>query len=109
MGVYLQVLAAGASDCQDTGAAACHVHSPSPAMRCNECSAGCSHSLLDAMLCSYAVAGYTEHMDERGEVKEPPPFDKVAMDWGEIGARHWFFASLVFHFTGCSLQRADLG
>ena len=32
------------------------------------------------------MAGYTEHMDERGEVKEPPPFDRVAMDWGEIGA-----------------------
>ena len=32
------------------------------------------------------MAGYTEHMDERGEVKEPPPFDKVAADWAEIGA-----------------------
>lgn len=50
------------------------------------------------VFCSYAVAGYTEHMDERGEVKEPPPFDKVAMDWGEIGAQHCF-----------SLLRAALG
>ncbi|EFN55618.1 hypothetical protein CHLNCDRAFT_52245 [Chlorella variabilis] len=32
----------------------------------------------------YSVAGYTEHMDERGEVKDPPPFEKVAEDWGEI-------------------------
>ncbi|PRW58056.1 mTERF domain-containing mitochondrial isoform A [Chlorella sorokiniana] len=36
------------------------------------------------VLLRYAVAGYTEHMDERGEVKEPPPFEKVASDWGEI-------------------------
>ncbi|KAL4421931.1 hypothetical protein ABPG77_007873, partial [Micractinium sp. CCAP 211/92] len=32
----------------------------------------------------YAVAGYTEHMDERGEVKEPPPFEKVAEDWRDM-------------------------
>lgn len=24
-------------------------------------------------------------MDERGEVKEPPPFEQVAADWAEIG------------------------
>ena len=35
--------------------------------------------------CRYAVAGYTEHMDERGEVREAPPFEKVAEDWGAMG------------------------
>jgi len=25
-------------------------------------------------------------MDERGEVKEPPPFEKVAENWHEMGA-----------------------
>ncbi len=41
------------------------------------------------------MAGYTEHMDERGEVKEPPPFDKVAMDWGEIGAEALAFIVII--------------
>jgi hypothetical protein len=35
--------------------------------------------------CRYAVAGYTEHMDESGEVREAPPFEKVAEDWGAMG------------------------
>jgi hypothetical protein len=35
--------------------------------------------------CRYSVAGYTEHMDERGEVRDPPPFEKVAEDWRDIG------------------------
>ena len=27
-------------------------------------------------------------MDERGEVKEPPPFEKVAEDWRSMGEVH---------------------
>lgn len=35
--------------------------------------------------CRYAAAGYTEHMDDTGRVKQAPPFEAVAKDWGEIG------------------------
>eukprot|EP00887_Chlorella_sp_A99_P007938 scaffold12.g7938.t1 len=37
------------------------------------------------LLLSYAVAGYSEHMDPAsGMVKEAPPFDKVVEDWQDI-------------------------
>uniref|UniRef100_A0A1D2A7Y5 BZIP domain-containing protein n=1 Tax=Auxenochlorella protothecoides TaxID=3075 RepID=A0A1D2A7Y5_AUXPR len=38
------------------------------------------------MLLRYAPVGYREHLDERGYVKEAPPFDKVCEDWQQVVA-----------------------
>ena len=50
---------------------------------CSEPRALCPAELRRS--CRYAVSGDTEHMDERGKVKEPPPFEKVAADWADMG------------------------